>query len=107
MFKYIYIYIYDSCLKVCYIQLFKGIRMHACLLKAKKILEVGVQGSKLSIYTYLHITAYMITEKSQKSCLLNKAKARKECNAIIPPKTTKLKYNKGDGHLYKPLHRYG
>ena len=26
--------------------------MHACLLKAKKILEVGVQGSKLSIYTY-------------------------------------------------------
>ena len=20
---------------------------------------------------------------------------------------TKLKYNKGDGHLYKPLHRYG
>ena len=30
-----------------------GIRMHACLLKAKKILEVGVQGSKLSIYTYL------------------------------------------------------
>ena len=26
--------------------------MHACLLKAK-ILEVGVQGSKLSIYTYL------------------------------------------------------
>ena len=30
-----------------------GIRMHACLLKAKKILEVGVQGSKMSIYTYL------------------------------------------------------
>ena len=30
-----------------------GIRIHACLLKAKKILEVGVQGSKLSIYTYL------------------------------------------------------
>ena len=27
--------------------------MHACLLKAKKILEVGVQGLKLSIYTYL------------------------------------------------------
>ena len=27
--------------------------MHACLLKAKKILEVGVQGSKFSIYTYL------------------------------------------------------
>ena len=24
-----------------------------CMLKAKKILEVGVQGSKLSIYTYL------------------------------------------------------
>ena len=21
--------------------------------------------------------------------------------------TFKLKYNKGDGHLYKPLHRYG
>ena len=30
-----------------------AIRMHACLLKAKKILEVGVQGLKLSIYTYL------------------------------------------------------
>ena len=27
--------------------------MHACLLKVEKIIEVGVQGSKLSIYTYL------------------------------------------------------
>ena len=27
--------------------------MHAYLLKAKNILEVGVQGSKLSSYTYL------------------------------------------------------
>ena len=69
------------------------IRMHACLLKAKKILEVGVQGLKLNIY---HITAYMITGKSRKSYLinkakesylLNKAKARKECNAPNPSKT--------------------
>ena len=61
--------------------------MHACLLKAEKMIEVGVQGSKLSIYTYvpyIRIIAYMITRKLRKSCLLNKAKARKECHTLIP-----------------------
>ena len=42
--------------------------MYACLLKAKKILEVGVQGSKLSIYTYL---TYHSLHDNRKSCLLN------------------------------------
>ena len=44
----------NICLKVCSV-IFSclGIRMYACLLKAKKIPEVGEQGSKLSIYTYL------------------------------------------------------
>ena len=49
----------------------------------------------------------MITGKSWKSCLLKRAKARKECNSLIASYTMKIKHNKGDGHLYKPLHRYG
>ena len=67
-----------------------GIRIHACLLKAKKILEVGVQGSKLSIYTYLTycITAYMITGNSRKSCLLKKLE--RNVTHLFHPR---LKYN--------------
>ena len=76
--------------------------MHACL---RLILLVGVQGSKLTYPTY-----HSLSDK-QKSCLLNKAKARKECNAPIYSiqhlSIMKLKYNKGDGHLYKSFHGYG
>ena len=81
--------------------------MHACL---RLILLVGVQGSKLSIYTYPPYHSLIDNRKSQKSCLLNKAKARKECKrtySIQHLSIMKFKYNKGDGHLYKPFHRYG
>ena len=61
--------------------------MHVCLLKAKKILEVGLQGSTLSIYTYLTYHSLHDNRKIMESCLLNKTKAKKECNRLIPSKT--------------------
>ena len=63
-----------------------GIRMHACLLKAKEVGGTRFKAEHLHIPN-IRITAYMITGKSRKSCLLNKAKTRKECNALISSKT--------------------
>ena len=71
-----------------------GMRMHACLLKGYKEIATEDTGHsedlKLCIYTYiasLHFTAYVIIGESRKSCLFNKAKARKECSTLIPIKT--------------------
>ena len=61
--------------------------MYACLLKAK-ILEVRVQGSKLSIYTYL---TYHSLHDKRKSCLLNNwQKLERNLTHLLHPR---LKYN--------------
>ena len=49
--------------------------------------DTRFKGSQIYAFTHTqHFTAYMIIRESQKSCLLNKAKARKECGALIPTK---------------------
>ena len=61
--------------------------MYACLLKAK-ILEVRVQGSKLSIYTYLTYHSLHDNRKiTEKLFTQQLAKTRKEFNALITSKT--------------------
>ena len=65
-----------------------GIRIHACFLKTTR--DLGIQGSKAIKAMHLHIlkhfTPHVMIGELQKSCLLNKAKARKECGALIPTK---------------------
>ena len=58
--------------------------MHVCLFKA----DLFSGGTRFKA-KHLHIPnisqlTEVITGKSRKSCLLNKVKARKECNAPIP-----------------------
>ena len=62
-----------------------GIRMHACLFKDYKEV-MGMQCSKLCIYTYLTFHSLCDIRELQISCLLNKAKARKQCSTLIPTK---------------------
>ena len=56
--------------------------------------DTRFKGSQIYAFTHTqHFTAYMIIRESQKSCLLNKAKARKECGALIQVLAMIIMYN--------------